>query len=64
MVKLVFYVVKKRYKRKVYEHESICLHFPKELHEVLQYLRNQELKVKAIREGNTTHITLVEKQGK
>ncbi len=62
MVKLGFYVVRKRYKGEVYEHELVCLRFPKELHEILKCLRERKLEVKATREGNVTHIMLIEKQ--
>jgi hypothetical protein len=60
MVKLGFYIVRKRYKNGVYAHEEVCLRFPKELHEFLRCLRNRQLQIKASREGKTTHILLIE----
>ncbi len=62
MVKLGFYKVKKRYKNGVYEHEEVCLRFPKELHDFLRCLRYRRLEIKATREGNTTNIMLIDKQ--
>jgi hypothetical protein len=61
MVKLGFYIVKKRYKNEVYEHELVCLRFPKEFHEILRCLSNRQLDVKVTIEGNTTHIKLIHK---
>jgi hypothetical protein len=62
MAKLGFYIVKKRYKRDVYQHEEVCMRFPKELHDFLRCLRNHQLDIKASREGNTTIIKLIDKQ--
>jgi hypothetical protein len=61
-VKLGFYLVRKRYKNEVYEHELVLLRFPKELHELLRCLRDQKVVVKAAKEGNVMHIMLIEKQ--
>ena len=47
MAKLGFYIVKKRYKRDVYQHEEVCMRFPKELHDFLRCLRNHQLDIKA-----------------
>jgi hypothetical protein len=62
MVKLGFYVVKKRYKKGVYTYEQVCMRFPKELHDFLRCLRNRELEVSASRENKTTIIRLIDKQ--
>jgi hypothetical protein len=62
MVKLGFYKVKKRYKKRAYQYEEVCLHFPKELHELLGCLRNRKLEIKASREGNVTTIKLIDRQ--
>lgn len=62
MVKVGFYNVKKRGKNGTHSYEEVCLRFPKELHEFLRCLRNRQLEIKVTREGNTTHIILIEKQ--
>jgi hypothetical protein len=62
MVKLGFYIVRKHCKKGVREYEEVCMRFPKELHEFLRCLRYRQLEIKATREGNTTHIMLIEKQ--
>jgi hypothetical protein len=62
MVKIGFYTVRKRGKRGIQEYEEVYMRFPKELHEFLRCLRHRQLEVKATREGNTTHIILIEKQ--
>lgn len=62
LVKLGFYVIKKDGKRGVREYEEVYLRLPKELHELVRYLRNRQLEIKATREGNITHIMLIEKQ--
>jgi hypothetical protein len=62
MVKIGFYTVKKRGKRGVSEYEEVYMRFPKELHGFLRCLRNRHLEIKATREGNVTHIMLIEKQ--
>ena len=61
MVKLGFYIIRKRYKKQVYENELVLLRFPVELHEILRCLRNRRLEIKATREGNTTHVILIDK---
>jgi len=61
MVKLGFYIIRKRYKNQVYENELVLLRFPIELHEILRCLRNRRLEIKATREGNTTHVMLIDK---
>ena len=62
LVKLGFYVIKKDGKRGVREYEEVYLRLPKELHELVRCLRNRQLEIKATREGNITHIMLIEKQ--
>ncbi len=62
MVKLGFYVIKKDGKMGV--REEVYLRLPKELHELVRCLRNRQLEIKATREGNVTHIMLIEKQAK
>ncbi|HSV50255.1 MAG TPA: hypothetical protein VLH35_08050 [Candidatus Acidoferrales bacterium] len=61
MVKLGFYVIKKDGKKGLREYEEVYLRLPKELHELVRCLRNQQLEIKASREGNITHIMLIEK---
>ena len=62
LFKLGFYVNKKDGKRGVREYEEVYLRLPKELHEFMRCLRNRQLEIKATREGNITHIMLIEKQ--
>lgn len=62
MVKIGFYVVEKRGKKGVHEYEEVCIRLPKELHEFMRCLRHRQLEIKATREGNTTHIILIDKQ--
>ncbi|MCW4000575.1 MAG: hypothetical protein NWE93_10080 [Candidatus Bathyarchaeota archaeon] len=62
MVKLGFYIVKKHGKKGAREYEEVCMRFPKELHEFLRCLRHRQLEIKATREGNITHIMLIDKQ--
>jgi hypothetical protein len=64
MVKLSFYIVKKRCKKGVREYEEVCIRFPKELHGFLRCLQHRQLEIKATREGNVTHIMLIDKQPK
>ena len=61
MVKIGFYTVRKPGKKGVHEYEEVCMRFPKELHEFLRCLSNRQLEIKATREGNTTHIMLIDK---
>jgi len=62
VVKLGFYVIKKDGKKGVREYEEVYLRLPKEFHELVRCLRNRQLEIKATREGNVTHIMLIEKQ--
>jgi hypothetical protein len=64
MVKIGFYIVKKRGKKGLREYEEVCMRFPKELHDFLRCLRYRRFEIKATREGNTTHLMLIEKQPK
>jgi hypothetical protein len=64
MVKIGFYIVKKRGKKGLREYEEVYMRFPKELHDFLRCLRYGQFEIKATREGNTTHIMLIEKQPK
>jgi hypothetical protein len=61
MVKLGFYIIRKHYKKQVYENELVLLRFPVELHEILRCLRNRRLEIKAAREGKTIHVMLIDK---
>lgn len=61
MVKIGFYIVRKPGKKGLREYEEVCMRFPKELHEFLRCLRDRQLEIKATREGNTTHIMLIDK---
>ncbi|MGD6810637.1 MAG: hypothetical protein ACQCN3_13150 [Candidatus Bathyarchaeia archaeon] len=62
MVKIGFYIVKKHGKKGVHEYEEVCMRFPRELHEFLRCLCGRQLEIKATREGNTTHIMLIDNQ--
>jgi hypothetical protein len=62
MVRLGIYIVKKRYKRNVYQYEEYSLRFPKELHDLLRCLANRELEIKASKEGKSIHIILIDNQ--
>lgn len=63
MVKLQFSKITKPYKngKRVYHYEQISLNFPKELHEILQCLRNRQLDIKASRVNNIICIQLIDK---
>ena len=63
MVKLQFSKIIKRYKngKRVYKYEQISLNFPKELHEMMQCLRNRQLEIKASREDKIICIRLTDK---
>lgn len=61
LVKIGFYVVKAHGKRGDYEYEEVCMRFPKELHELLRSLRDHKIEIRATREGNITHIMLIDK---
>ena len=65
MVKLRFSKIIKRYKngKRIYQYEQISLNFPKELHEMLQCLRNRHLEIKASRENKIFYMQLIDKEG-
>jgi hypothetical protein len=62
-VKLRFSKIVKRCKngKRVYRYEQVSLNFPKELHEMLQCLRNHRLEIKASRVDKTICIKLIDK---
>jgi hypothetical protein len=64
MVKLKFSKIIKRYKngKRVYQYEQVSLNFPKELHEMLQCLRNRKLEIKASRVGKIISLQLIDKE--
>jgi hypothetical protein len=62
MVKIGFYVIRKEGKKGAREYEEVYLRLPKELHEFMRCLRDRQLEIKATREGNITHILLIEKK--
>jgi hypothetical protein len=62
MVKIGFYIIEKRGKKGIGRYEEVCMRFPKELHEFLRCLQHHQLEIKATREGNITHIMLIDKQ--
>jgi hypothetical protein len=64
MVKLKFSKILKRYKngKRVYQYEQVSLNFPKELHEMLQCLRNRKLEIKASRVGKIISLQLIDKE--
>jgi hypothetical protein len=63
MAKLRFSKIIKRYKngKRVYQYEQVSLNFPKELHEMMQCLRNRQLEIKASRINNIICIQLIDK---
>lgn len=60
MVKLHFRVVPKSYKggRRIYSHEEVTLNLPKDIHEVLRFLRGKKIGIKGYREGNKVHLEI------
>lgn len=62
MVKLRFRIIRKKYKHKIYLNEEYTLNFPKDLHELLRFLQNRQVKITGKREGKTVYITLNENQ--
>ena len=62
MVKIQFRVIRRKYKNSEYKHEEVTLNFPKDLHELLRFLQNRQVKIAGKREEGTVHITLTEKQ--
>jgi hypothetical protein len=64
MVRLQFRIVKKPYKNglRVYTNEEVTLNFPKNLHELLRFLRDKKLEIKGYREGNKVHLILGDRE--
>ncbi len=64
MVRLQFRTVKKSYKKglRVYKHEEVTLNFPKDLHELLRFLRDKKLEIKGYKDGKKIHFILSEKE--
>ena len=64
MVKLQFRVIKKPYKngQRVYEYGDVTLNFPKDLHELLRFLRYKKLEIKGYREGKKVHIIIGDRE--
>ena len=60
MVKLRFRVIKRVYKNKTYLSEDYNLSFPKDIHELLRFLRNSKVTIAGRREGETVYITMAE----
>jgi hypothetical protein len=61
MVKLCFYIIKKRHKGKVYRNMVVRMNFPKKLHELLLPLQRRKIiDVKGSREGKKYTIQLTE----
>jgi hypothetical protein len=63
MVKLQFSKIIKRCKNgnRIYQYEQVSLNFPKELHEMMQCLRNRQLEIKASRVDKIICIRLIDK---
>jgi hypothetical protein len=63
MVKLQFSKIIKRCKngKRIYQYEQVSLNFPKELHEMMQCLRNRQLEIKASRVDKIICIQLIDK---
>ena len=64
MVKLQFRVIENSYKngQRIYFHGEVTLNFPKDLHEILGFLRYKKLEVKGYREGKKVHIIIGDKE--
>jgi hypothetical protein len=54
--------IERKYKNKTYLNEEYTLNFPKDLHELLRFLRNRQVKITGKKEGKTIYITLNENQ--
>ena len=63
MVKLRFSKIIKRYKngKRVYQYEQVSLNFPKELHQMLQRLRNHSIEIKVSQVDKIICIQLIDK---
>ena len=64
MVKLHFRITKKPNKNgtRVYQSEEVTLNFPKDLHELLRFLRNKKLEIDGYKEGKKVHIILGDRE--
>jgi hypothetical protein len=60
VVKIRFRLIPRSYKggRRVYSHEEVTLNFPKDVHELLRFLRDQEIGIRGYREGDKVHLEL------
>ena len=60
MVKIRFRLVPRSYKngRTIYEHEEVSLNFPKDIHELLRFLKEREIEIRGYREGKKVHLEL------
>jgi len=63
MVKLHFRIIENTYKngQRVYSHEEVTVNFPKDLHELLRYLRDKELDINGHREGKKVFMVFSDK---
>jgi hypothetical protein len=64
MVKLQFRVIENSYKngQRVYFHGEVTLNFPKDLHELLRFLRYKKLEIKGYIEGKKVHIIIGDRE--
>ena len=61
MVKIRFRVLEKKYKGRVSTSEEVSVNFPKDLHELLRFLKDKTVEMKGRREGKTAVITIWDK---
>lgn len=59
-MKLQFRKAKRTYKRKTYEYERVSLDFPTALNEILECLRDKEVRVELSKQGKTFNLILTE----
>jgi hypothetical protein len=64
LVKLQFRIIEKPYKngQRVYVHGEVTLNFPKDLHELLMFLRYKKLEIKGYKEGKKVHIIIGDRE--
>jgi hypothetical protein len=64
VVKLHFRVIEKPNKNggRVYVQEEVTLNFPKDLHDLLRFLRDQKIEIKGERDGQKVHLELWDKE--
>lgn len=62
MVKLQFYIITKPNKNgsHICTYELVRMNFPKDLHGLLQGLRDKKVQVKGYQDGKAIHIVLIE----